>query len=278
MILRLVLFKNIIKSVMKRSPFLMETYRELRNNVDKRQVSVITPWGFKLSGNKLMSSGQFEPLETQVVRDLLAEVDLFVNIGANVGYYCCHALNLGKPVIAMEPMSRNLHYLLRNITENDWANLIDVFPVAVGAKTDVLKLWGGDTSASLVKGWANIDEGYVTQVPILTLDRILNTEIENKRALIMADIEGAEYMMLQGAKNTLMNSVRPIWVLEVSSTEHQPDGVEINPAFIKTFKTFFDSGYKAYTIGSSVREVTLHDVESIAKKEISIETHNFVFR
>lgn len=48
-----------------------------------------------------MASGDFEPEETRLIQDLLQEVDTLVNIGANVGYYCCHALSLGKRVIAV---------------------------------------------------------------------------------------------------------------------------------------------------------------------------------
>ena len=45
----------------------------------------------------------------------------------------------------------------------------------------------------MVKGWAGISESYVTQVPVLTLDRILGYVLEGKRAQILVDVEGAEY-------------------------------------------------------------------------------------
>ena len=81
----------------------------------------MTPWGFSLAGHETMAAGKFYPQETRLVRDLSQEVDVLVNVGVNVGYYCCHALSLGKPVIAVEPIARNLHYLLKNICNHGWA-------------------------------------------------------------------------------------------------------------------------------------------------------------
>ena len=51
-----------------------------------------TSMGFKFIGNSLMESGQFEQLESEWVRRIIKDADVFVNVGANVGYYCCIAL------------------------------------------------------------------------------------------------------------------------------------------------------------------------------------------
>jgi len=47
---------------------------------------------------------------------------------------CCHALSLGKRVIAVEPIARNVYYLLKNLRDNGWANQAEVYPVALGQK------------------------------------------------------------------------------------------------------------------------------------------------
>lgn len=118
---------------------------------------------------------------------------------------------------------------------------------------------------------------YVTQVPILSLDRLLSDAIRGKRALILVDIEGAEYMMMQGAKQTLMSEPPPIWMMEISSTEHQPADIAINPNFSKTFSLFFEQGYKAFTADEKAQEITAQTVQLVMEEKLKLGTHNFVF-
>ena len=100
-----------LKPLVERYPVLAAVYRNYRDQAELMRSPIESPWGFKLGGNDSMARGEFEAQETKVVRDLLQEVDVLVNIGANVGYYCCHALSMGKQVIAFEPMQRNLLFL-----------------------------------------------------------------------------------------------------------------------------------------------------------------------
>lgn len=267
-----------LRRAVEMSPRMALLARSLRDQLDRRASFVTTPWGFCLAGHEAMAKGDFEPEETELVRRLLGEVDVFVNVGANVGYYCCHALDLGRSVIAVEPMERNLHYLLKNIHGNGWAGKAQVFPVAAGGATGILQMWGSGTGASLVRGWAGIPESYVRLVPVLTLDRILGDSLAGRRALILADIEGAELAMLEGALRTLDKNPRPVWLIEVAATEHQPPGVLMNPNFAKTFDMFFSRGYEAYTANSEMRSICMDDVVKIEAGDLQLSTHNFLFR
>lgn len=270
--------RTLIRSMIERFPAVAQFLRNTRDLFDQRAPSQVTPWGFTLAGNEAMAAGTFEPQETKLVRDLLQEVVMLVNVGANVGYYCCHALSMGKSVIAVEPIARNLYYQLKNIRNNGWANQAQVFPVALGRDTDILEMWGGETGASLVKGWASIPESYVTQVPVLTLDRVLGDTLYRKRALILVDIEGSELMMLQGATHTMENDPRPIWMVEITTTEHQPAGTSVNPNFAQTFELFFSLGYRAFTADEMSREVTRRTVVEVVAGKLQLETYNFIFR
>lgn len=272
------MIRTLIRSAIECLPNAARFLRNSRDLLDQRDPPKMTPWGFTMAGHAAMANGTFESEETRLVRDLLREVDVLVNVGANVGYYCCHALSLGKSVIAVEPIARNLHYLLKNIRNNGWANRAEVFPVALAGGIDILPIWGGGTGASLIKGWASTPESYVTQVPILSLDRLLGTSLHGKPALILVDIEGAELMMLQGASQTLTNDPRPIWIVEIATTEHQPAGAPMNPHFAQTFEMFFSRGYRAFTADGLAREVTRETAAKIGAGQQQAETHNFVFR
>lgn len=272
------MIKNLLRTMLEHFPTIARFLRNSRDLLDQRAPAKMTPWGFTLAGHDIMAAGTFEPEETEIVRKLLQEVDILVNVGANVGYYCCHALSMGKPVIAVEPIARNLYYLLTNIRNNNWSQQAEVFPVALNDKADILEMWGGGTGASLIKGWASIHESYVTRVPALSLDRVLGDVLKDKKALILVDVEGAEFMILQGATKTLHNEPRPVWMMEVSTTEHQPEGVVMNPNFEKTFDVFFECGYCAFTANAEAKKLEKNEVSSIAAQQKRLATHNFVFR
>jgi hypothetical protein len=102
---------SIVRAVFGRFPRIGVIYRSVRDQLDVMEKPFATPWGFKLAGNRAMAQGTYEPTETELIRKILKDVNVLVNVGANVGYYCCHALSMGKTVIAFEPIRRNLHYL-----------------------------------------------------------------------------------------------------------------------------------------------------------------------
>lgn len=266
-----------VRRLIDRFPRLATIYRNFRDELDIKKL-ITTPWGFKLAGNTAMAEGSFEPAETKLVINILKDVDMLVNVGANVGYYCCHALTMGKTVIAFEPIQRNLRYLYQNIKLNGWRD-VEIYPIALSNKVDILEIYGGNTGASVIKGWAGIPENYVTLVPSLTLDLVLGTRLNGKRALMIVDVEGAEKWILEGATKMLANEPKPIWLIEISVNEHQPRGIPINPHLANTFKIMFDAGYKAVTADKESRLVSMAHVESAQRGDVSaLGTHNFLFR
>jgi FkbM family methyltransferase len=257
------MLRSAVRRRIDQFPALSRFVHGMRDIADRGGPLRPTPWGFRLAGHEAMASGSFEPAETLVVRRLLERVDVLVNVGANVGYYCCHALSLGKSVIAIEPMPRNVHYLLRNIRENGWSERAEVFPIAVGPKTDLLPMYGGGTGASLVRGWAGVGEHHLTIVPVHALDRILGTSLVGRRALVLVDVEGAEFPMLLGASATLSGSPRPIWMIEISRTEHRPADEPVNPDYERTFELMRNAGYRhvraSELLGPDVPELASHN-------------------
>ena len=265
------------KPLVSRSPFLVMMYRRMRDQLEGVEKPLLTPWGFTLAGNPTMAKGFFEPTETRLVRTMLPNVDVFVNVGANVGYYCCHALNMGKRAIAFEPIPRNIRFLCKNVKDNGWDD-IEIFPIALTNKHGLLEIYGDNTGASLVKGWAGTPESQVTVVPCSTMDLLIGARLHGQRALVLVDVEGAEKWMLEGARQILNNDPKPIWIVEISARDHQPNGVEINPNFSSTFQIFFDNGYESFGIGEEVRSITSDDVRLLASGSIKAGTHNFMFR
>ena len=115
-------------------------------------------------------------------------------------------------------------------------------------------------------------------MPVLNLDRVVGNSLEGKRTLILVDIEGSEFMMLEGALQTLDNEPRPIWMVEIASSEHQPAGTAMNPNFAQTFDVFFSRGYRAFSVGGQEIEITEEVVASVLANQQTLEIHNFIFR
>jgi FkbM family methyltransferase len=269
---------QVLKPVVERSPTLATAYRYFRDNRQILDDPRMTPMGFKLIGNSLMEKGSFEPSETEIVRAILQEVDVVINVGANIGYYCCIALQAGKSVVAFEPAESNLRFLYKNIRANEWDDKIEVYPLALSDRIGIMRLFGGGTGASLVSGWAGSSEKYSQMVPTTTLDNVLGSRFSGKRSFVLVDIEGAEKLMLEGARTFLANEPRPIWMVEISVSDHQPKGVRINPHLLQTFKIFWDNGYEAWTADSTLRPVLPPEVEAIVNGgPDTLPTHNFLF-
>ena len=58
-----------------------------------------TPHGFVFWGKTNTPSKELLNHESRLFNALLPFVDEIVNVGANVGYYCCHALRKKKHVV-----------------------------------------------------------------------------------------------------------------------------------------------------------------------------------
>ncbi len=239
---------------------------------------VDTPLGFKLVDNRKMQKGLHEPEETEIVKRLLGGIDVSVNIGAHIGYYCCIALSRGLPTIAFEPNYGNLQCLYANMKANHWDDRIEVFPIALSNRIGVVELYGGNTGASLVRGWANTPDRCRSLVSVSTLDNVLASRLAGRRCLFLVDVEGAEYAMLQGAAYHLALEPKPVWLVEICVAEHQPKGIAINPNLLATFQIFWDNGYDAWTATAQQRLITKEEIQAICETgRDTLMTHNFLF-
>lgn len=221
-------------------------------------------------------SGAFEIKETAIVRSILSDSDVFINVGANLGIYCAHALSANKTCVAFEPHPENVAMLLQNLQANGWD--AEVHAAACGAKPAILELYGGGTAASLVKGWAGMPSAHPLLVPIIRLDDVISNRFSEQRILCLVDVEGAELEVLKGAVNLINRNHKPIWLIEVCIDVHfaTPDGR--NPNLKPTFKMFYDAGYRAFSVEDDFREVLMEEIECIAEGGANtILGHNFIF-
>ncbi|MBI3957874.1 MAG: FkbM family methyltransferase [Chloroflexi bacterium] len=267
-----------VRPLLRRFPNAVLFYRYLREGYPIFAKPKPTLLGFRLAGDVRMETGSYEKMEVGIVEKCLDNVEVFVNIGANIGYYCCLALGKSKPTVAFEPLDANLKLLYKNVAANGWHDQIEIFPIALSNRVGLIELFGGHTGASLIEGWAGTPEHHRRLVPRSTLDTVLGDRFRGARCLVLVDIEGAEYAMLQGAVRFLAQSPKPIWMIEIQGAEHQPSSVGFNPDFLNTFHTFWSNGYDGWTVEPTPRLVIRDEVEAVwTTRQNTLPVHNFIF-
>jgi FkbM family methyltransferase len=270
------MIRSWLLSVLQRFPTIYAGLRGAHSYREVSRKSTPTPFGFNFAGPNAMKNGEFEPDETGQLRDLLESADVFVNVGANVGYYVCHARHLGKKVVAIEPLEQNVQLLQRNLLANGWRD-VEVFPLALGDRIGLEPLYGGGTAASLVSGWAGSSPRHFRMVPVTTLDNLLGDRFVGERILFLIDVEGFELPVLRGAIRQFTHRPAPAWFIEICIDEHQPGETQINPDLVSTFEVFWEHGYAAARAGCESGHVTRDDVERWAMGRDLPATHNFLF-
>lgn len=143
-------------------------------------------------------TGVWDDGAAAAVRRRLKPGELFVDVGANVGYFSLLAAKLGGRVIAFEPNPECRAVFAHNIALNGFRN-IDVRATGIADRRgqDVLHV---ESEENLGAGSLKSVGGNSFAVEVDTLDGQLAGE---SPAIVKLDIEGAELMALRGGAQTL---------------------------------------------------------------------------
>ena len=241
-----------------------------------KKISVNTPFGFKFLGPSVMQNGSFEVIETKILIKLFFQADIFVNVGANFGYYICMARNMGVRSIAIEPIPINQRILKQNLIENSWDQNVILHPIACGNSNGNVTIYGEGTGASIIPGWAQNPSRLKHIVPMKKLDNILSNEKVTSKSVILIDVEGFEFDVLRGAENILGSPDKPVIMLESGLTDHRSEG-GLNLKFLEIFKFIVKNGYRVFNVKDINFEITQELIEkNIEQNEDKLGTHNFL--
>lgn len=145
--------------------------------------------------------GDYEHRLTRVIADKAKQGGLFVDVGANAGYFTllwANALPSNK-VISFEPSPRNVHLLESNVKTNGFDDQVRVIAAGAGSASGEFSF---DPGPEQQTGWGgfSLDASKSTiQVPVTTLDSQIDETID----LLKVDVEGAELWVLEGARRLL---------------------------------------------------------------------------
>ena len=192
----------------------------------------------------LMST--YEPEQTAMFEQCLKAGDVFLDVGAHVGYYTLissRAVGVRGRVVAFEPEPKNLVYLKEHVHLNQCSN-VTVVATAVGRERGMASFeYGTGTGTGRVVPGLNGSGSF--QVPVISLDEFCEKNNLIPQGIKM-DIEGGEIAALAGAKRVLERS-RPIIFLST----HGPKIHQECMSFLKS------SGYAFKAInGGGVDQAT----------------------
>lgn len=268
-----------LKSFLLRQPRLALALHMIRQAMrPPRHDMVLTPQGFRIAGNLAMQAGVFEPAETALIEKLLPEHDRFIDCGANIGFFSCLARKYNKPVLAVEPLVSNLMLLMANLSENGWRDT-EIAPVGLGRHIGIAEIFGSDTGASLVPGWATMpcNTPLRERIALTTLDTLVADRFPGERFLIKVDVEGGEFDLLKGAGRTLARWPSPTWIVEICLSENFPAGA--NPHFVDTFDLLFSHGYRAYAAKNIQHALSREQILTwVRAGQAERGGYNYVFR
>lgn len=159
--------------------------------------------------NRLISPKfQYEPELTLLLQAMKDEDYCFIDCGANLGFWSCHAASnqFGqKKVLSVEPLNSNYQLLLQHAEKNEL--LLNTFKNAIsdtnGENVPLFKP-GGHASVSLVSQASGGNDNAEEIVSTITIDSMLDAELNTTdNFLLKLDVEGVEVKALQGASRLL---------------------------------------------------------------------------
>jgi len=169
---------------------MITTIYHTRMNLDRRDVL------------RLKTKRVYEKTESDLVSSIICPGDVFVDIGAHIGYYSMIAGrfvgSLGV-VFAFEPEAENFSILAENVKLNEFKN---VFPInmAISDRSGVGNLFLNDQSSGDHRIYPSGKRSRMV-CHITTIDEFFD-KIE-KISFIKIDVQGAEWRALAGAVKTL---------------------------------------------------------------------------
>jgi FkbM family methyltransferase len=153
--------------------------------------------------------GLAEFREMAFLLHVLRPDDLFVDVGANIGAYTVLAGSTGCKVVAVEPIEETFRWLRRNVDVNGLGSRVELHRCGVGACQSKLRFTTSQDTVNHVCTSGEAGE----EIEVTTLDSLL---AGRRPSIMKIDVEGFEFQVLQGARETLQSEQLGAIIIEVN--------------------------------------------------------------
>jgi FkbM family methyltransferase len=192
-----------------------------------------------------LRNGEYEAATTAVLRKYLTPGAVFVDLGANEGYFTVLASRLVGPqgiVIAIEPQSRLQSVITANLEANNCSN-VRLVKAVVSSETRRINL---ALASAINNGSSSLFKHTKYPLPREEVQSFtlgdLFASIEMKRCdLMKIDIEGAEYDALTGAQEVLKRGIIRHMTIEVHDSILERRGL----SWSRTHEVLLECGYRS---------------------------------
>jgi FkbM family methyltransferase len=178
-------------------------------------------------GRHVFVTGEYEPPTSAVLKALLRPGDVFVDVGANVGYFSLLAARRVGPtgqVVAFEPVALTRGQLAENVQLNRLGS-VTVRGEALSDQAGEVEFFVGPTDhrgTSSLRPLAASSE----RIRVRTV-RLDDLELPGPVRVVKIDVEGAELLALRGMADTLRQD-HPDLIVEVTDSFLRTMGHSVN--------------------------------------------------
>lgn len=254
--------------------------RFVERRKERRRLSALDEQNYAKVHGLLRDSGFVYEKELFLLPQLLTTGAIVFDIGANDGIYAWNLSRLVGPtglVVSVEPGRRAFQALKRLVREQS-LNCVRLHRAAVGEAPGIANLYVPDYTKTAQIDCNGHIEGPRETVEMLTVDELARRHKINSLALMKADVEGAELLVLRGAQKTL-REFKPHLILELADVhliKFKTTGDEI-------LRHLWALGYQSFEFGPLTRK--LHPSERVMLKgghtwsrlDEDLSTNNYIF-
>jgi FkbM family methyltransferase len=221
---------------------------------------VRTRFGARMRGNTedlidrfVYYFGVWERNLTAFLERRLSPGDLFVDVGANIGYYTLLAARRAGPtggVVSIEASPSIFRSLEAHLQENGVTNVRSL-NVAASNEAGTLTLYHGPPGNRGESSILPVEGGELeAEVEALPLDLILTPEEASRARLVKIDVEGAEWLVVAGMHSLLSAGPKDLEVVvEVAPTRLAAAGNSAE----ELVELFTREGFHAYALSNDYR-------------------------
>lgn len=228
-------------------------------------------WGYKLKfwikshqsywlyKNYIMDFDEFD-----FIKKVSRKGDVIIDIGANIGVYSFwfdKCISDEGRIFAFEPDKNNLIKFRYNMELNKETTAISIYDLAVSNKEGVIDFFSGLDEQSSISFQTNKAGMETCQVKTTTLDGFCKQENIEVVNFLKIDVEGAEYLVLEGAKELLTN--KSIKVIQLELNNHINN---YNLKVADVVKMMNEFNYSLYRLGEKLSPIKLNNYESLLEE------------